>query len=243
MKSQDRTHLNNGFTLIEMIVGMALFMIIMVIIFSIFRTFTSCWKVAESKNEVHRQFLKVMYNFDKEISRTSLDTMICGTYGGQNWVCFKSPIDQDGNPVYLNDGMPDWQKYIIYYTVRPPDDGCTAATGLDTYCPHKYVIRKDVGINAPLSTPGGVPTYLTFTLTANQAAGEPYILYVKPLSNNILEMSFNKDSNKAYLHVKILRISEAEQHLRIGSVPLSSDTAQPYINQIVWSVMPKNKQY
>jgi type II secretory pathway pseudopilin PulG len=243
MISHKRAHRMGAFTLIEMIVGMALFMIIMVIIFSTFRTFTSCWKVAESKNEVHRQFLKIMYNFDREMSRTSLDSVICGTNNGQNWICFKSPIDMNGSPVYLDDGTPDWQKFIIYYTSRPPGDSCTIPAGMDSYCPHKYVIRKDVGINAQLSNPGRVTPYLTFTLTINQASGEPDVIYVKPLTNNILEMSFNKDANKAYLHLKILRISEASQHLRVGLVPLSSGNAKTYINELVWSVMPRNKPY
>jgi len=85
LKRRQKGH--KGFSLIEMMIGVAMFSLLMVLVFNLFGTFNRCWVVIQSKNESHQKFVKVSYNMDRELTRTDCAKVMVDLTGLQNWVC------------------------------------------------------------------------------------------------------------------------------------------------------------
>ncbi len=231
----------SAFTLVEIIVSTAMFFLMLALLFGAYSTFMKYFRISETKNEVHRKFLHISTDFRRESLRTVIDTVLFGSYAGRDWICFKSNLDNDENPHYNDEGYPIWQKYIIYYTVRPSNDNCSKpVSDTDDICPHKYMIKKTVGIATSIQNESGVAPYLNFTLTRDQAISEPNVLSVKPLADCILEMKGNRDHTKVSMNLKIMRVQEATRYLRIGVASLSDEKAKLYTNEFFLSSIPKN---
>jgi len=232
-----------AFTLVEMIVSTAMFFIMITLLFGGYSFFMKHFRVSESKGEIHRKFLLISADFRRESLRTALESVLTGCSAGRDWICFKSNLDGDDNPHYQDEGFPMWQKYILYYTVRPPDDNCgKQVSETDDICPHKFIIKKSIDISASLDNESSVAPYLTFTLTREQAKSEPGIISVKPLAENILLMKGSADRSKLNMRLEMIRVQEASRYMKVGSVPLSDDRAGPYRNEFFLSTMPKNKE-
>lgn len=232
-----------GFTLLEAIISTAMFFIMITLLFGAYEVFMKCFRASEAKDDVHRKFLRIGADFQREASRTDIDTVMSGNYAGKSWICFKSNLDGDDNPHYDEDGFPLWQKFVIYYAIRPADDSCSQSfSNTDDICPHKYIIRKDVGISAVISSDEDIVPYLTFTLTTSQASLEPCLISARPVADDILEMKGSKDQFAAYMGLKILRIQEASRVFGVGEKPLSDSSVSRYINEFVLCSMPKNKE-
>lgn len=228
-----------GATLIEMLVSTTMYFLMLTLIFGGYSIFMRCWRASEAKLNVHRKFLLLSSNFQHEIIRTDLDTVECGLTSGKNWIYFKSDVDNEGTPHLDNEGKPRWTKYVLYYAIRPPRDKCLSPVGEeDDICPHKYIIRKDINIAAALSGEGGLKRHLTFTLTMRDS--EPYVMYVKPICNNILTLSCHKDSVKVYAHLKVVRIRELSRNFVIGGDSLLNDKYGQYVNEFIWATIPRN---
>jgi len=226
-----------------MIVSISMFMLLMVAVFAIFNSFLKYWRAAEARDEVHRTFLRFSSNIDKELIKSDIETVRCGTDGGRGWIAFKTNIDSNGDPCCDNKGYPIWKRCIIYYTIRPEEDSCSASgSGRDLICPHKFLIRKDIDDPNAINSDGDVEKYLTFTLTVNEAKSEGRILYVKPVGTNVLELYAHKDSTQVYVHLSVLRIAEAQRKLQIGVISLDSDAAKPFVNRFVWCTIPQNEE-
>jgi len=232
-----------GVTLLEMMIGISMFMLLMVVLFGIFNAFLRNWRAAEARDEVHRKFLRFSNNIEKELVKSDIETVRCGMEKDRGWVAFKTNIDINGNPVCDNQGYPVWKRSIIYYTIRPEEDSCSpSGTDKDLICPHKFLIRKDIDDPNATNSDGDVKKYLTLTLTVDDAKSEGNIIYVKPVNTNILELYAHKDSRQVYVHLSILRITEARRQLQIGIVLLDGDKAKLFINRFVWCAMPQNKE-
>ncbi|MGV8118434.1 MAG: type II secretion system protein J [Candidatus Xenobiia bacterium LiM19] len=231
----------SGFTLVEMIVSAAMFLVMMTLLFGGYSVFMKYFRISETKNEVHRKFVLMSSDFRRESLRTVLDTVLFGSSAGNDWICFKSNLDSDDNPHYNEEGFPLWQKYILYYTVRPSNDRCCkAGSDTDDICPHKYIIKKTIDIAASIVDETGVIPYLTFTLTRDQAKSEPNVVSVKPVIDGVLGMRGGRDSSRVYMHLKMVRLQEACRYLQIGAVSLSDAEAKRFVNEFLLSSIPKN---
>ena len=231
----------SGFTLMEMIFSTAIFFLMISLLFGGYSVFMKYFRISETKNEVHRKFVLMSSDFRRESLRTAIDTALCGSVSGQDWICFKSNLDNDDNPHYNEEGFPLWQKYILYYTVRPPNDRCCkAGSDTDDICPHKYIIKKTVDIETSIVDETGVTPYLTFTLTMDQAKSEPNVLSVKPVVDGVLGMKGGRDSSRLSIHLKMVRLQEASRYLRIGYVSLSEGEARRFVNEFLLSSIPRN---
>lgn len=223
-------------------VSTAMFLVMMTLIFGGFNVFIGAWRNAEAKDEVNRKFLRLSSDFQIELLRSCASTAFFGTNDCKDWTCFKSNVDIYDVPHYDGAGYPQWKKFVIYYSIRPPNDNCAQPTTEDDICPHKYVIRKDVDISAGIADGSKVEPYLTFTLSQQQAATEPGILYVRALGNDVVSVKGQKVSDKISMQVRILRISEAMKLFPIGTISLSDERVKPYVNELNISVRPKNKE-
>lgn len=232
-----------GVTLLEMIVSISMFMILMVIVFAIFNSFLKYWRAAEARDEVHRTFLRFSSNIDKELIKSDIETVRCGTDKDKGWITFKTNIDSNGDPYCDRQGYPIWKRCIIYYTIRPKEDTCSpSGAGKDLICPHKFLIRKDIDDPNAVNSDGDVEKYLTFTLTIDEAKSEGKIIHVKPVGLNVLELYAHKDSTQVYVHLSVLRITEAQKILPIGITSLDSDAAKQFVNRFIWCALPQNKE-
>ena len=236
-----RLYETGGFSLLEVIISTVMFLLMTTILFGGYRTFMKCWRTAESKSEIHRKFLRISNNMQVELSRTDIDTVLSGSTSGKSWLCFKSNTDGDGKPYYDMDGNPQWQKYILYYAIRPPGDRCASPAGLeDDICPHKYIIRKDVDISDDITGESGVSPHLTFTLAIGQVTSESGVLYVKPLCEDIFSFQGTRKEERVVMHLEILRLDEVSSHVAIGRNSLSGNDLKPYMHTFVWTIIPKN---
>jgi len=232
-----------GVTLLEMMVGISMFMILMIVAFAVFNMFLKNWRAAEARDEVHRTFLRFSYNIEKEMIKSDIETVRCGIDKDKGWIAFKTNIDMNGNPSCDNKGYPVWKRCIIYYTIRPAEDSCSpSATDRDMICPHKFLIRKDINDPNAVNSDADVKRFLTFTLTAGDAKSEGNILLVKPVGTNVLELNGKKDATHVYVKLSVLRIIEAQKQIGIGSTPLDSEIAKNFVNRFIWCSQPQNKE-
>ncbi|MDQ7826273.1 MAG: hypothetical protein RDV48_25955 [Candidatus Eremiobacteraeota bacterium] len=239
--NHQRKRAARGFSMLEMMLAMSMFVFIMVLIFGGFKIFMRAWRTTDARNEIHRQFIKVNYSFDREVTLTALSTIRYGNEEGKDWILFSSPLDANGTPHYDNKGAPDWQKTVIFYTIRPAGDACQKPADSDMYCPHKYIIRKDVDYSLRIDE-NEVTKYLTLTLDTVQAATEHGVLYAKAVAENVIFMKAITDPQKVSLHVGMLRLSEAERQFKVGLVSLDTDIPKPYIHELAWATVPKNSE-
>ncbi len=231
-----------GATLIEILATVAMFMIVMIMVFGIFNTFMRAWKKSEAKNEVQRKLLLVSSSFQREAERSNILSVNCGQESDKSWIFFESPAGYDDNVDIDTDGKAEMQKYVLYYTIRPQSDTCSApavTAESDDICPHKFIIRKDIDIAYSL-TKNNVSTFLTFTPNSVEACKEDHVINGKAIVNGVLDMKGYKDDRRVYMQLKFFNGKEAGTYFTIGQEPLAGDKATPFIQAFLFSAMPKN---
>lgn len=162
---------SRGATLIELLVGTAIFGFLMLASVAMLQIGMNGWRAIEARSSVARQLNLLEADMIQELKRAFQSTVGVYTPGSDyRWALWmktnvNSPgcVDAGGSPLRLGDslvpvtnqGAPVPQRYIVYYVTRmDPDEhqaqfgylcsSFSTTTGPDTVCPHKLLVKKDI---------------------------------------------------------------------------------------------------
>jgi hypothetical protein len=233
-----------GTTLVELMVACAIFSALAVSVFSILRYGTRNWRSIESRNSVQVEIRKAEFDLNKEVSRTALSTLIAYPWTGvtdyRHALLFQTAADLEGIKITTDEnGNLQWQRWLLYYIIRPPGDTCAAPGGTDNICPHKWLVKKDIAL-AGISSPELLVNYLNTDLKTKDDGGNANVLKASILSRDIL--SFNIDASTHYpevlLTIKCFKQIEYQGFARIGLDNLETEKATIQVDN---RIIPRNK--
>lgn len=185
-----------GFTLIEMFVALGIFSGILVVTSMLLRQSVWVWTSGDSRESAGLVLRKARSALMRDLSRADVDPSLEGdphmdqtqtpaTLGGGDALWFLSAQAANGDFVRDEDGLPFWQRNILYYLAKPANHdqlySTTCQTGSnpegDDYCPHKMLVRVVIDnppVTDPLPPPGTPPppgTEPEKLLTQSEVAG------------------------------------------------------------------------
>ncbi|MBT9582943.1 prepilin-type N-terminal cleavage/methylation domain-containing protein [bacterium] len=155
MRKPSRT----GFSLVEVILACALMSILMVVLGEALSQAQNAFRNVTGTSDAADELRKVCQHVRQELiqtsgvqigSRDSANSL--GSPDGEA-IWFLSNIGSDGNPHFMSDGSPFWQRNVLYYIVVPGNHlglfgwncaGGADPDGYDDRCPHKVLIRKEI---------------------------------------------------------------------------------------------------
>lgn len=258
MKSRKR-----AFSLIEVVMAAALLAALMAFLGEALRQSQKVFRSTTGNNDASSELRKVVTNLRRELIQTRYDDSNCTSTldGGVLW--FLSNVDPStGQPCYLSDGTPYWQRNIVYYLASPTAhttlfvrSNCVlvaGAFGEDDRCPHKVLIRKEVDTGAAtdanpaneanvetLIPAASISTYLGAPATYNLSSmvgGE--IKAAKPVGHNMLSFHVDRQNGAIDCDLRAVSLLEAQRNLAVGGVSLYST---PYTISFDFSVFPQAK--
>lgn len=244
-----------GATLTEVIITTGIFSLLVLALFAVMKYGIKSWRNIESKNTVQTQLRKVELFLLEDLKRASFDWIrvknmpplwvagsskaLTGVEAHGPAVWFLSAMDQDAT-FFTRDaeGKPQWQRNVLYYVTKPTDAWhekkygftCKQRTGAtsdsyDTYCPHKWLIRKEI-LQDTLLTSAEIPTYLTapdgYDLM-DQMSLEPNLKRVQMLADSLLVFRITLKKPEVLVDLKAFRTLEAGDLLQIGTSSLDTN--------------------
>lgn len=163
-------HRRRGVTLAELIVGFAVFMLLMTLLTVALNKGRAIWNRATSSTSSQLQLRKSFVPLSKELEETEFETIrvadgpssLVGKDGDAVWfLSAQDPVT--GEFRRTDDGHPLWQRNVLFYSVVPDQHdkligyNCTGGQDKDGYevrCPHKLLIKKV--INYPPGSSGPI---------------------------------------------------------------------------------------
>ena len=120
-----RKGFRRGFSLVEIILACAIMSILMVVLGEALSQAQNAFRNVSGTSDAADELRKVCQHVRQELIQTS-GTQIgsgdsrnsLGSPDGQA-LWFLSNIGSDGNPHFLGDGSPFWQRNVLYYIVVP----------------------------------------------------------------------------------------------------------------------------
>jgi Tfp pilus assembly protein PilE len=233
-----------GTTLIEVMISCAIYGAIVLSVFALMKYGTRSWRSVETKNTVQASMRKVMDNMYNELVRTSYSTVILYDSDYRHAICFKSAmnetVDNRATPgldrkfiILDSSGEPIWQKYVLYYIARPSSlvyhkgiscDGADAASisNPDNKCPHKWLIRKDIILDAGITSAGDLVQFLNepadkAALVAQKTGN---VARVQLIGDNILSFNLRKSEPEIQMTLKAFRELEAGETRTVGNTEI-----------------------
>lgn len=248
-----------GATLTEVIVTTGIFSVLILALFAVMRFGIRSWKNIESKNAVQTQLRKVELFLLEDLKRASYDQIcvpgmpgswapgkgkvLIGKEVSGPAVWFLTALDTDATTseeVFARDdeGRPVWKRNILYYATRPTDEWhqnkygflCASPGGRkDTWCPHKWLIRKEIDVSTLLSESTVESTYLTAPgghdlMDPSLMGSEPQLTKVQTLADSIVDFEVTLRSPEVELSLRAFRLLEAKGLMQLGSSPLENDS-------------------
>lgn len=153
---------NYGFTLMETMISLALFGMLMVVLFGAVNGFQRNWLKEYAKQNVNAQFVRAYRSIDLDVQGTN--TTFFHDYTntespkevGRRWFMFPiSKSDATSISGVTSDGYPLWTHIVVYHLEQPPKDSLCPQDHKETlndFCPHKLLIRHEIRLNAPPRT-------------------------------------------------------------------------------------------
>lgn len=154
-----------GVTLPELMVGFALFGILLLLLSLALAQSSEVWtRTSSSSNsqlELRKAYAPLSLDLQqtrfRKLQRATAPVSLAGFDGDALW--FLSAVDPvSGEPIRNSQGEPLWQRNILYYSVVPSNHtqvfglSCVGGSDLQGYesrCPHKVLIRKVIDSGAP----------------------------------------------------------------------------------------------
>jgi len=173
------SHRTKGVTFIELIVAGALTLMLMTLCFTVF---ISSWRRFHAMNvmqDVHNSATFAMEKLGKDLRESTAQNLY---YVADDYLCFPSARDEDGNYALTTDKKPVWKSWIIYY--RP---------GME-----RRILKKRVDIT---DDPGPGAMYLkTKDVPAQVVAREvqAFIIEPAPLSGTPRSLQVTIDTRSDY---------------------------------------------
>lgn len=229
----------SGTTLVELMLACTVFSVIVVTVFGVLRYGTRHWRSIEDRNAIQVEIRKAEFDIIREVTRSSLDTVITYPWTGvsdyRHALALKTAMSLDSPEPYFvtnEEGKPQWQRWVLYYIIRPPGDGCAPPGGTDNICPHKWLIRKDIALNG-INSASDIPTYLTTTITAT----EPHVLKAYLLAKDILSFNIAVIYPEVLVDIKCFKKLEYSGIAKIGVDELDTNRATIQVDN---RIIPRN---
>lgn len=233
---------SRGASVIELVVAMAIFSVLSVIIFSLFKKGTTAVIVSNAQHNAQLSLNKAHTWLKRDIEQTSpkhIQRMRVPLAGNGDAVWFLSadePGKTDPNTRYVRSretGKPIYQTVILYYLIRPMDysqvsSGYPAAIDpnpvADFYAPHKFLIRKVIDLQTDPTIPEVLPSPSVMADYMTQP--QDYSLQPFPSEGAVVDyrliadqmLSFQVQIHPTVIEVSTaaLRIEEARKKASIG---------------------------
>ena len=161
---------NFGFTLMETLISLALFGVLMLILFTAVNGFQRNWLKEYAKQNVNAQFVRAYRSIDTDVQGTN--TTFFHDYkntenpkeAGRRWFMFPiSKTETNTSPGappgsisgVTSDGYPIWTHVIVYHLEQAPKDHLCPKDNpeqLNDICPHKLLIRHEIKLAMPPRT-------------------------------------------------------------------------------------------
>lgn len=240
-----------GATLTEVIITTGIFSLLVLALFAVMKYGVRSWRNIESKSAVQSQLRKIELFLLEDLKRSSFDelrveSMPSGYTPGNNdslngktahgpAVWFLSALDSERQNFLRDpDGKPDWQRNVLYYVTRPTDEWhrakfgepCKTSDQYDAYCPHKWLIRKEIAQDTLLDETA-ITTYLTrpgsYDLLDAWKPSQPDLERVQVLSDSLLVFRVTLKKPEVLVDLKAFRLLEAGDILHVGSSSLDNN--------------------
>ena len=261
--------IKKGFTILETMVSVGILSVLMIIVFTCWTEFQKVSLKSEGKQDTNITFVNVYRNIDKIVSSSSvrLFRYYGDDYlglGNKNLRWFAFMLSRNGNQL---DGLPRYEqvevgsnnkpKYLIYntcvlYLLHTPNDSCEG--GFDN-CPHKSLRRYVFPTEEINFKTSGVLARFRDNIIKGQVNNiliNPNSATFSVIENNIVDLKLHKESDKVQFFLRIMRINDAERHIKIGSIKLTDrlnpeteyeitdEATRNYIENLSWISIPSN---
>jgi len=241
---------NSGFTLIEAVMSVALFGIVMAILFTAIRDFQKGWLKEYAKQSVNAQFVRVFRAIDNDLSKSDSKLFMFynekdsdNTLKNRRWFYF--PITEEESDILTGqaltgpnrDGTVRYNRLIVYYLRSPKNDHCIGDK--TKTCPHKQLVRikiaikglpgyTDLGTNETHAVAQYINSFrtdigaITVNPKVNDLVGtKGTIIDVRTMESDIVDLTVRDFGNeRVRFNLMLLRIMDAMKHFRVGETEL-----------------------
>ena len=255
-----------GFTILETMVAVAIFSLLMIIVFSCWTEFQKIALKNEAKQDINVQLVNIYRNIDKSISSASIrlfqlysDTSKINIgHKDRRWFAFMiSRKDGQLDGEFLYQAKDASFKRLIYNTIviylLYYKEGCCEKF---ENCPHKSLFRyvisssKEIYFGSPITPAnldgcdwGSVFEDDILPQVAN-VINSPFSESHSVVENNIVDLQIKKYDDKIRFFLTLLRTSDAERHFTIGSKKLTTkDPENDPENPIFTITNPELRKY
>jgi len=253
-----KIRINSGFSLLEALVSIAVFAIVMALIFSISNGFFKSWKKHDAKQDVNKEFVKIYSAISKDVNQSNMGYFASYNYnngtGGEHiedkrWFCFPASIDEGNKLQTDGDGRVIWTDIVIYCVIKPNDD-CSS----DLFCPHKKLVKTVYSFKSPsalnmINTPldelvRKINTTLLLPNSQFPNISELSFTSSRTLSENILDLTVNCDKLKGKIefNLEIVRLEDAKKAIKIGEYDFHTEEGRKFIESIEWQILLGDKK-
>ena len=248
-----------GFTLLEVLVSISVFVIILVVAANAVNQSSFVLMSTNGKDATLKQFYRArrLLLTDLELAHLSTTTFQQTTvppsqgfgYDGDA-IGFLSPVDPNTLQAnYSADGSTFWMRNITYYLIVPANHdqlslhtcaGVADANGYDDGCPHKVLLRQITDNNNSNPTnPPSIQTLVSpfgpFSRPTGYPSGSGGLTTV---AINLLTFRCSQlDGGELSVDMRAVSLPDATRNLNIGAMPL---TPTSYLIEQKFSVFPKN---
>ena len=238
-----------GFSLMETMISVAVFGVIMLLIFQISNVFFKTWRKQDEQQDINRDFIKIYISINRELSRSDTGYIACYDNDGtgadveKKWFLFPVATD-DGNTIQCDgDGLINWTKIIIYYLIPPKDDDCPSVAK----CTHKRLIRASYAFKSPNALRFGTETPLDlFVKNVSKVLVDPSSKYPdikgltfidsKLIAQNLLNFSMTcKRKGRVEFKMDMVKLEDAKKSVNIKTFDFNSTEGRRYIESLGWT--------
>ena len=235
-----------AFSVVEMLMVLGLFALVSALIFQMlndgFRKFRALNSRYDTQQRLNKSLATMQRDLEKADSTQIGMKRISTSAGNGDAIWFLSaddPTQSNPDMRFMRDpasGMPNWQRHILYYLIRPTNYAKVSggynvpvdpAPRNDYYAPHKLLIRKVIdrpSTPEKLMTPAEIDVFTTAPadLNVSSLAGEAQVESCKLVSDGLLSLEATRYDHTLELDLRAVHIERANAALKIGSVSLKT---------------------
>jgi len=209
-KSNDLKMNPAGFNLLEVVIVTAFLFFFLAVVIQLVNLTAKNTVRALNTVIIQKDLRRAQMDIAKNISNSTWNRFACtegqGTPGiyyfgddARHPLLIQSAMNDDGTINTDKDMIPILKKYTLYYVVRPPGDPCAPAVDYnnnpalpapDVYCPHKWLVKKEIKTCAfclsPLVTLEMLQVYMSTNFNDTVFGN---ILSQKILAENVIDFT------------------------------------------------------
>gem|GEM_PF-4036851 len=252
MKNKEQD--NKGSTLIEVIVSVALFVFLLLAVFYITDFAKRHLDSAIKSTVIQADLRTAQRDIFKNVTNSTWNRFTSANSYGiyyydadyRHALLMQSALKSDGT-YHIDSAMsPCIERYVLYYIIRPPGDTCVpnpvigagGAPNPDVYCPHKWLVKKEIN-SAAFS--GYLLSVLPALLTNDlKDTSNEFVTSAKVLAENVLDFTVVPPSAGGQYAITYngapLNAKSADLLIRLTSLKEKKYINKTYANENLMSV-------